>query len=34
MSSGITGETLHVDCGYHIMGAPPLDALAGKANAV
>lgn len=27
MASGITGETLHVDCGYHIMGGPPLDAL-------
>lgn len=25
-ASGITGETLHVDCGYHIMGAPPEDA--------
>ena len=25
LSNGITGETLHVDCGYHIMGAPPLD---------
>lgn len=26
MASGITGETLHVDGGYHIMGAPPHDA--------
>lgn len=26
LGSAITGETLHVDCGYHIMGAPPLDA--------
>jgi enoyl-[acyl-carrier protein] reductase I len=26
-ASGITGETLHVDSGYHIMGGPPLDAL-------
>lgn len=26
-ASGITGETLHVDCGYHIMGGPPLDAM-------
>jgi enoyl-[acyl-carrier protein] reductase I len=26
LASGITGETLHVDCGYHVMGAPPLDA--------
>lgn len=25
-ASSITGETLHVDCGYHIMGAPPADA--------
>ena len=26
MSSGVTGETLHVDSGYHVMGAPPADA--------
>lgn len=26
LASGISGETLHVDCGYHIMGAPPHDA--------
>ena len=26
MSSGITGENVHVDCGYHVMGGPPLDA--------
>lgn len=25
LASGITGENLHVDSGYHIMGAPPLD---------
>jgi enoyl-[acyl-carrier protein] reductase I len=25
LASGITGETLHVDAGYHIMGAPPAD---------
>lgn len=25
LASAITGETLHVDCGYHIMGAPPID---------
>lgn len=25
MSQGITGETLHVDAGFHIMGAPPAD---------
>jgi enoyl-[acyl-carrier protein] reductase I len=23
LAGGITGETVHVDCGYHIMGAPP-----------
>lgn len=22
-ASGITGENVHVDCGYHVMGAPP-----------
>jgi len=26
LASGVTGETMHVDCGYHIMGAPPADA--------
>jgi enoyl-[acyl-carrier protein] reductase I len=25
LASGVSGENLHVDCGYHIMGAPPLD---------
>ena len=25
MASGITGETVHVDAGYHIMGAPPVE---------
>ncbi len=29
LSSGVTGETLHVDSGYHIMGAPPPDAKLG-----
>ena len=29
-ASGITGETLHVDCGYHIMGGPPLDAFGNQ----
>lgn len=24
-ASGITGENVHVDAGYHIMGAPPID---------
>lgn len=27
MASAITGETLHVDCGYHVMGGPPHDAV-------
>ncbi|MCA9118274.1 MAG: SDR family oxidoreductase, partial [Planctomycetaceae bacterium] len=26
LASGVTGETLHVDSGFHIMGAPPHDA--------
>ncbi|MEM7810916.1 MAG: enoyl-ACP reductase [Planctomycetota bacterium] len=26
VSSGITGENLHVDAGYHVMGAPPEEA--------
>ena len=26
LASGVTGETLHVDAGYHIMGAPPPEA--------
>lgn len=25
LASGVTGENLHVDCGYHIMGAPPVE---------
>lgn len=25
LSTGMTGETLHVDAGYHVMGAPPVD---------
>lgn len=25
MASGITGENVHVDAGYHIMGAPPAE---------
>ena len=25
LASAVTGENLHVDSGYHIMGAPPLD---------
>jgi enoyl-[acyl-carrier protein] reductase I len=31
-ASGITGETLHVDCGYHIMGGPPPDAFSENSN--
>lgn len=26
LSSGVSGETHHVDCGFHIMGAPPENA--------
>lgn len=26
LSTGVTGETLHVDAGYHVMGAPPAEA--------
>ncbi len=26
LASGVTGEVLHVDSGYHVMGAPPADA--------
>ncbi len=26
LSSGVTGENLHVDGGFHIMGGPPEDA--------
>jgi len=26
LASGVTGEVLHVDSGFHIMGAPPADA--------
>ncbi len=25
LASGVTGEVLHVDCGYSTMGAPPMD---------
>jgi enoyl-[acyl-carrier protein] reductase I len=25
LASGVTGETLHVDAGFHVMGAPPAD---------
>ena len=26
LSSGVTGETVHVDCGYHIVGMKAVDA--------
>lgn len=26
LSSGVTGETLHVDCGYHVVGMKAVDA--------
>ena len=26
LSTGVTGENLHVDAGYHVMGAPPPEA--------
>ncbi len=29
LSTGVTGENLHVDAGYHVMGAPPADAKIG-----
>ncbi len=27
LSSGVTGEVLHVDAGYHVMGSPPLEVI-------
>ena len=33
LSSGITGEVVHVDCGFSIMGAPPADFFGGKDSA-
>ena len=26
MSSGVTGEVIHVDCGYHVVGMKAVDA--------
>ncbi len=26
MSSGVTGEVVHVDCGYHVVGMKAVDA--------
>lgn len=31
-ASGITGEVLHVDAGYHVMGAPPMEAHSASAG--
>jgi enoyl-[acyl-carrier protein] reductase I len=33
LSSGMTGEVVHVDCGFNIMGAPPADFLKNAASA-
>lgn len=33
LSSGITGEILHVDCGYNVMGSPGRAIEAAKAGA-
>ncbi len=33
LSSGMTGEVVHVDCGFNIMGAPPVDFLSKAAAA-
>ena len=35
LSSGVTGENIHVDAGYHVVGmkavdAPDIDAVTGK----
>ena len=35
LGSGVTGETHHVDCGYHLVGmkavdAPDIDAVTGR----
>jgi enoyl-[acyl-carrier protein] reductase I len=37
LGSGVTGEILHVDSGYHIVGmkavdAPDIDAVTGRKN--
>ena len=34
LASGITGEVLHVDCGFSTMGAPPADFAKGSVAAV
>ena len=33
LSSGVTGEVVHVDCGFSIMGAPPADFMTKAAAA-
>ena len=33
LSSGMTGEVVHVDCGFNIMGGPPADFLSKAAAA-
>lgn len=33
LSSGVTGEVVHVDCGYSVMGAPPADFFAKAPSA-
>ncbi len=33
LSTGITGEILHVDCGYNVMGSPGRAIEAAKAGA-
>lgn len=33
LASGMTGEVVHVDCGFNIMGAPPADFMATAAAA-
>ena len=37
LGSGVTGETVHVDAGYHVVGmkavdAPDIDVVTGKAE--
>ena len=32
LASGVTGETLHVDAGFHIMGAPQVDLFAATSG--
>jgi enoyl-[acyl-carrier protein] reductase I len=32
LASGVTGDIMHVDSGYHCMGAPPLTAFKGEGD--